>query len=311
MNMLLAGGAGFIGSHLADALIEEGHKVICVDNFYLGTKENIKHLHGNDSFKFYEVDLDDLDKLKEVFEAENIDYVFHLAANSDIKASAKCPTIELQNTMLTTFNLLECMRLYNVKNLFFASTSAVYGEKIEGPMNELAGPLEPISYYGAAKLASEAFITAFTHMNNLNVLVFRFPNVIGSRLTHGVIYDFINKLKNDSTQLEILGDGTQCKPYMHVLDLVKGMMMIKDNLPEGVSTYNIGVETQTTVTQIANIICKEMGLTNVKYNYTGGNIGWKGDVPTFKYNLEKIYAKGWKSTMTSDETVVATVREVL
>jgi UDP-glucose 4-epimerase len=193
MNTLIAGGAGFIGSHLADKLIEEGNRVICVDNLSLGTIENIKHLKDNERFIFIKEDLSDYQAVSKIFAENNVEYVFHLAANSDIRASAENPLVELKNTLLTTFNILECMRLHRVVNLFFSSTSAIYGEKIDIAMSETSCPLEPISYYGSAKLASEAFINAFSYMNAFNTLVFRFPNVVGPRLTHGVIFDFINK----------------------------------------------------------------------------------------------------------------------
>ena len=311
MKALVAGGAGFIGSHLIDALINEGHQVVCIDNFFIGTKANIEHLMGNSGFIFYEQNLCDLEKLKAVFEKEKFDFVFHLAANSDIQASAKNPEIEYYNTYTTTFNLLECMRLFNVKKLFFASTSAVYGEREGEKVSEFSARLEPISYYGAAKLGSEGLISAYTHMNSLSVLVFRFPNVIGPRLTHGVIFDFVKKLKQNPKELTILGDGTQAKPYMHVFDLVKGIMRFKENLSEGITLYNIGVETQTTVTRIADIICEKMGLSDVTYSYTGGRGGWRGDVPYFAFDLDKIHQAGWHAHWTSDETVAKTVAEVL
>ncbi|MEG0834603.1 MAG: GDP-mannose 4,6-dehydratase [Hydrogenoanaerobacterium sp.] len=311
MKTLVAGGAGFIGSHLIDALINEGHQVVCIDNFFIGTKANIEHLQGNVNFTFYEQDLCDLEKLKIVFKKEKFDFVFHLAANSDIQASAKNPGIEYDNTYTTTFNLLECMRLFEVKKLFFASTSAVYGEKDGQKVSEFSTRLEPISYYGAAKLGSEGLISAYTHMNSLSVLVFRFPNVIGPRLTHGVIFDFVKRLKQNPSELMILGDGTQAKPYMHVFDLVDGIMRFKESLPEGITLYNIGVETQTTVTRIADIICEKMGLVDVPYHYTGGRGGWRGDVPYFAYDLDKIHKAGWQARWTSDETVAKTVEEVL
>lgn len=310
MKVLVAGGAGFIGSHLIDALLKEGNEVVCIDNFFIGTKKNIEHLKGNSNFKFYEQDLCDLEAISNIFETEKFEYVFHLAANSDIQASAKNPGIEYQNTYTTTFNLLECMRKYEVKRLFFASTSAVYGEKMGISVAEDSTTLEPISYYGAAKLGSEGLISAYSYMNNFSVLIFRFPNVIGPRLTHGVIFDFVKRLKEDPTQLKILGDGTQSKPYMHVFDLVDGIMRFKD-VKEGITLYNIGVETQTSVTRIADIICEKMKLENIPYNYTGGRGGWKGDVPVFAYNLDKIHQAGWKANYTSDETVAHTVEEVL
>lgn len=311
MKVLVAGGAGFIGSNLVDLLIEKGHDVVCVDNYFIGTKKNIEHLADNPKFKMYEQDLCDFDELSKIFEKEKFDYVFHLAANSDIQASAKNPSVEYKNTYSTTFNILECMRLHNVKKLFFASTSAVYGDKTNELLTETTADLRPVSYYGAAKLGSEALISAFSYMNDFEVLIFRFPNVIGPRLTHGVVFDFIGRLKKDPTQLRILGDGTQRKPYIYVKDLVEAIVRFMNTGKKGITLYNLGVEGATTVTKIADIICEKMGLKNVKYNYTGGNVGWKGDVPKFQYDLSKIHATGWKARYNSDETVAKTVEEVL
>lgn len=310
MKVLVAGGAGFIGSHLIDALLAEGNDVVCVDDFFIGTKENIAHLKDNVHFKFYEQDLTDLDKVLEIFKKEQVEYVFHLAANSDIQASAQSPMIEYKNTYSTTFILLECMRQCGVKKLFFASTSAVYGEQMGAEVSEEAVALKPISYYGGAKLGSEGIISSFAYMNDMSILVFRFPNVIGPRLTHGVIYDFVKRLKDDPSHLKILGDGRQSKPYIYVLDLVDAIMHFKD-APKGVTLYNVGVETQTSVTRIAEIVCEKMGLSGIPFEYTGGRGGWKGDVPVFAYNLEKIHATGWTAHMTSDEAVAKTVEMVL
>lgn len=310
MKMLVAGGAGFIGSHLVDALLADGNDVVCIDNFFIGTKANIEHLKGNPHFTFYEQDLTDFDAVLKIFEAEKVDYVFHLAANSDIQASANAPMIEYQNTYSTTVVLLECMRRCGVKKLFFASTSAVYGEQMGAQVSEESVALKPISYYGGAKLGSEAMISSYAFMNDMEVLVFRFPNVIGPRLTHGVIFDFVKRLKDDPSHLRILGDGTQSKPYIYVLDLVNAIMRFKD-APKGVSLYNVGVETQTSVTRIAEIVCEKMNLTGIPFEYTGGRGGWKGDVPVFAYNLDKIHAAGWYAHMTSDEAVAKTVEVVI
>lgn len=310
MKALVAGGAGFIGSHLIDALLTEGNDVVCVDNFFIGTRENIAHLKGNPHFKFYEQDLTDFDRVLEIFRTEKVDYVFHLAANSDIQASAQRPMIEYKNTYSTTFILLECMRLCVVRKLFFASTSAVYGEQMGIHVGEETTSLKPISYYGGAKLGSEGIISSFAYMNDMSVLVFRFPNVIGPRLTHGVIFDFVKRLKADPSHLRILGDGAQSKPYIYVLDLVGAIMRFKD-VDKGVTLYNVGVETQTSVTRIAEIVCEKMGLSGIPFEYTGGRGGWKGDVPVFAYNLDKIHATGWSATMTSDEAVAKTVEAVL
>ncbi len=311
MKALVAGGAGFIGSNLIDALLEEGNDVVCVDNYFIGTRKNIEHLSGNPHFRLYEQDLADLESLKAVFEEEKPEFVYHMAANSDIQASAKSPLVEYKNTYTTTFNILECMRLYGVKRLFFCSTSAVYGDAMGSEVDENYAPMRPISYYGACKLGCEGLISAFSYMNDLHTLVFRFPNVIGPRLTHGVIFDFVKKLRRDPTRLEILGDGTQCKPYLHVYDLVQCIMRFKNDLPQGVTLYNVGDETASSVTRIAEIVVEKMGLSQVEFQYTGGRGGWKGDVPVFNYNLEKIHAAGWHASMSSDEAVAKTVEQVI
>lgn len=310
MKVLVAGGAGFIGSHLIDALLDEGNEVVCIDNFFIGTEDNIRHLQDNPHFTFYKSDLSHLEELDAIFAKEQFEYIFHLAANSDIQASAREPMIEYQNTYSTTFCILECMRRHQVKNLFFASTSAVYGEQMGQEVSESTASLSPISYYGGAKLGSEAIISAFAYMNDLQVLIFRFPNVIGPRLTHGVIFDFVKRLREDPTQLTILGDGEQRKPYMHVFDLIDAIMKFKF-AAKGVTIYNVGVETQTSVTRIAQIVCEKMGLCGIPFHYTGGRGGWKGDVPVFAYNLSKIHAAGWQASMSSDEAVASTVEQVV
>lgn len=310
MKALIIGGAGFIGSHLCDALVGEGHEVICVDKFILGYGKNILHLTDTLNFKCYEADASDYNQLSGIFAREHPDYVFHLAANSDIQASAQNPVVEYQNTYSTTFQILSCMREHGTKKMFFASTSAVYGDKRDLLLDENTDRLAPISYYGAAKLGSEALISAFSYMNDIDVLVFRFPNVIGPRLTHGVIFDFIEKLKADSKHLIILGDGRQTKPYIYVSDLINAIMQFKDSA-YGVQLYNVGVEGSTSVTRIADIICGEMGLSDVQYDYTGGESGWKGDVPRFQFCIDKIRAAGWKAELNSDEAVRKTVQQNL
>ena len=309
MKALIAGGAGFIGSHLADYLLDEGNEVVCIDNFFIGTRQNILHLLTNPHYVFYQYDLNNMQLLNQVFDKEKPDYVFHLAANSDIQASAQNPIIEYQNTYSTTFNLLEAMRLHNVKKMFFASTSAVYGNK-DALLNEETALLAPISYYGGAKLGSEGLISAYSYMNDMDVLIFRFPNVIGPRLTHGVIFDFIKRLKKDSSKLLILGDGTQTKPYLYVFDLIEAIMKFK-NIGKGVTLYNVGVDTATSVTRIAEIVCQKIGASNVSFEYTGGKGGWKGDVPKFQYDLSKIHTAGWTAKYTSDEAVALTVENNL
>ena len=311
MNILVAGGAGFIGSHLIDSLLSEGNKVVCADKLIMG-KHNIEHLKDNENFRFYEVELADQDKVDQIFVENAIDVVYHLAANSDIQKGGKEPGIDFNDTLLTTRALLEGMRKANVKKMFFASTSAVYGEMLDVELTETTGGLMPVSYYGGAKLASEALISSYVSMCDMSVVIFRFPNVIGPRLTHGAVFDFIRKLRKNPAELEILGNGTQCKPYIYVLDLVEAIMKLTQSFASGEIVYNISVTSPgTTVTHIAEIVVEELGLQNVKFKYTGGDRGWKGDVPRFSYDISKVLSTGWAPKHTSDEAVRQTVKDAI
>lgn len=303
MNILVAGGAGFIGSHLCDALLSKNNTVIVADKLIMGSK-NIEHLSQNTNFKFYEMELANQDNVDKLFKDNKIDIVYHMAANSDIQKSANDTSIDFNDTLLTTRVLLESMRKNNVKNIFFASTSAVYGEMPDIVLNEETGGLKPVSYYGGAKLASEALISSYVSMCDMNAVIFRFPNVIGPRLTHGVVYDFVKKLRNNPKELEILGNGTQCKPYIYVTDLVNAIVKLTEQFEPGVEIFNISVLSEgTSVTHIAEIVVDVLGLSDVEFKYTGGDRGWKGDVPRFKYDISKVLATGWKPEYTSDEAV--------
>lgn len=309
-NILITGGAGFIGAHLSRRLLSKGNNVIVVDDFTLGSKENVSDLINNQNFELIEQDAANVDALESIMKNHGIERVYHLAANSDIQKSAKNPNIDYYKTFNTTYSVVEAMRRTGCKKLFFASTSAVYGNKTGMNIKENIGDLSPISYYGGAKLASEAFISSYSYMNDFEVLIFRFPNVIGPGLTHGVIFDFIHKLEKNPCELEILGDGTQCKPYLYVLDLVEAIDEFSHKERKGIELYNIGVNTATTVKEIADMVCERMELNNVQYKYTGGNVGWKGDVPTFQYDLSKIYATGWKPKHNSNESVKDTLKSI-
>ena len=311
MKALVTGGAGFIGTHLVRELLNRGLEVICVDNFTLGHQENVDCFKDNPNYQFYKLNIEETEKFCETLKDEKIDIVYHLAANSDIQKGGRMPSVDFNDTFMTTYSTLELIRRNGIKNLFFASTSAIYGDKQE-LLTEALGDLSPISYYGGAKYASEGFISSYTFMNDLNTVVFRFPNVIGPNLTHGVIYDFVRKLQNNPHELEILGDGHQTKPYLYVLDLVDAIVKftLDMEMKPGVEIYNAGVETATSVTKIADIVCEVLGYENVKYNYTGGKGGWKGDVPKFQYDLTKIHNAGWTAHHTSDESVRETVKHI-
>ena len=302
-KILVTGGAGFIGTNLVGRLLEDGHEVYSADNFVIGERKNAELYKDNPNYHFVEIDIDNLKEFLARFKGIKFDIIYHLAANSDIKKGGQNPAVDYRDTFSTTRSVLELMLQNGISNLFFASTSAIYGDVNGEKATEDLGGLKPISYYGGAKYACENFISAYTYMNDFNTVVFRFPNVIGTHLTHGVIYDFVNKLKNNPHELEILGDGTQTKPYIFVDDLVDVIIRMTQNIKPGMEIYNIGVEGATSVTTIADILCDVMGLNDVEYKYTGGKVGWKGDVPKFQYNLDKIHATGWKAKYNSDEAV--------
>jgi UDP-glucose 4-epimerase len=310
MKVLVTGGAGFIGSHLVDNLLAKGEKVVCVDNFLLGSKKNLENVLDNKRFSLYIFDLLELEKLDHLFREEKFDMVYHLAANSDIKLGHREERRDLDFTFLTTFNVLNCMKKYDVKEILFASSSAVYGE-LNGSLSESSDPLFPISLYGAAKLASEAYISGFQENYGIKAWIIRFPNVVGWRLTHGVIYDFLNRLEKDKSKLLVLGDGKQQKPYLYIDDLILAIDCIYEKSKEKMNYFNVSGETETSVERIVDIVVHELGLKDIKITYTGQERGWIGDVPRFKYDTKKIQELNWKSSMTSDEAVRLSVQKEL
>lgn len=317
MKVLVAGGAGFIGSHLCDRLLAGGHDIVAADKLIFGDR-NIRHLRSdeqlakNGRFLFYPLNLTEQQSVDRIFAENKIDVVYHMAANSDIQKGGREPEIDFNDTFLTTRNLLEGMRKAGVKKLFFALTSVVYGEMPGVRLKETTGGIKPVSFYGGAKLASEALISSYVSMCGMRAVIFRFPNVIGPRLTHGVIFDFIKKLHKNPHELEILGDGTQCKPYIYVSDLIEAVYMLTREFEEGEDVFNISVESRgTTVTHIAEIVADVMKLADVEFQYTGGDRGWKGDVPSFCYDISKILSRGWKPEHTSDEAVRRTVKDMI
>ena len=238
-----------------------------------------------------------------IFKDGEFDMVYHLAANSDIQKGGKDPMVDYQLTFNTTFNVLQMMKKYAVKKFFFASTSAIYGETYD-VLNEDYGPLKPVSNYGAGKLASEAFISAFASTYHIQTWITRFPNVVGERFTHGVIYDFIHKLQ------KVLGNGEQCKPYVYVKDLVAGIQFVINNSNEPYNVYMLGSDTRTKVKDIAAMVIEEMGL-NASIRYTGGDRGWVGDVPEFRYDLTKVNNLGWKASYNSNGAVRKAIQMAL
>lgn len=308
MKSFVTGGAGFIGSHLVDKLIENGHTVTVLDDLSSGKTEFINHHLENDNFTFIEADLTDAETVSK--EIKGHDVVFHIAANPDVRLGAQKPDIAKKD-ILATYNLLDAMRKNDIKKIVFSSSSVIYGETPPFPLPENYGPLLPISVYGAAKLAAEGLISSFCHTFDMQGWMFRFANVVGVRGTHGVIVDFINKLRKNPKELEILGDGKQRKPYLYVTECVDGIMHGFTHAEEEINVFNLGVDSVTEVTRIGELVVEEMGLENVTFTYTGGKRGWKGDVPHFQFDINKIKKLGWEANLSSDETVRKAIQDLL
>lgn len=308
-NVMITGGAGFIGSHLCSTLLEKNLNVICVDNLQRGTVRNIRPLFRNKNFTFLQEDVTNQKTIEQILVNYQIDFVFHLAANTDLWESMTNPELEHVNSFLTTKSIVNAMRNTGIHDLFFASTSAIYGEQVGAGFTE-DDKLFPISYYGAAKMASEAYIYAFSHMNDFNTLIFRFSNIIGGKMTHGVIRDFILRLNENPDHLDVRGNGFQTKPYCHVSELIRAITMLCGKT-KGIEIYNVGATTCTNVRFIAETVIKEMGLEGIPINYGEASVGWKGDVAFYQYNVDKVNTFGWKTEMTSDETVQLTVKELV
>lgn len=309
-HILVTGGAGFIGSHLCDRFLAQETCVTAVDDLSLGRLEHLAPARENSRFSFIRGDILEPGFLDPIFREGKFDTVFHLAANSDIQLGGRETDRDLNLTFLTTFRVLDAMRKFNVRDLVFASSSAIYGE-VEEEIGEDHGPLRPVSFYGAAKNAAESYISAFAHQFGMRSWIFRFPNVVGDRLTHGVVHDFIKQLQSDPTQLTILGGGEQLKPFLHVNDLIDAMLLAQKRLLEPVNCLNVGPETRTTVRQIAEIVVEEMGLDDVPFHFTGGTGGWKGDIPRYQYDLTRIKSLGWRPRHTSDQAIRLAVRQTL
>jgi UDP-glucose 4-epimerase len=237
--------------------------------------------------------------------------VFHIAANPHVRLGETQTDLDLKYETIATYNVLEAMRTNNMKKIVFSSSSVVYGETTTPSLPETYGPLLPISLYGAGKLASEGLISAYCGTFDFQAWMFRFANVVGIRGTHGVIVDFIKKLRKNPHELEILGDGTQCKPYLHVSDCVSGILYGFHHAQDQINLFNLGCDTNTTVTSIAELVVEEMGLQKVSFMYTGGKRGWKGDVPRFQLEISKIKQLGWSPKFTSDDAVRKAIRELL
>ncbi|RKX94238.1 MAG: UDP-glucose 4-epimerase [Spirochaetes bacterium] len=310
-KILVTGGAGFIGSNLVEFLLaRNGIEVVVYDNLSSGKREFIAPFFKNSNFRFIEADL--LNKKKLAEEIKEIDIVFHLAANSDIRYGMRHPEVELKNGTIATSNLLEVMKENNVRKIVFSSTSAVYGDKPKVvPTPENYGPLFPISFYGAGKLACEGLISAYCHNFGFYAWIFRFANIVGKNGTHGVVFDFIKKLRKNPRELVILGNGEQSKPYLYVKECVEGMIYGVEKANDRLNYFNLSCRGATRVKKIAQIVTQEMGLKNVKFKYTGGERGWSGDVSQVRLDPRKMRSLGWESRLSSDQAIRLGVKELI
>ena len=306
---LVTGGAGFIGSHLVDALVEQGKKVRVIDNFSSGREEFLAHHEGGGAVEVCRGDL--LDRESVIAAMEGIETVHHLAANPDIRLGTEVTDTDLKQGTVATYNVLEAMRVSGVGRISFASSSAVYGEAGVMPTPEDYGPVMPISLYGASKLASEALITAWAGTFGAQGFIHRFANIVGPRGTHGVIFDFIHKLKRDPSRLEVLGDGNQEKSYMSAHDCVQSMIHVISLGDEGTVLNNLGTGDTCSVSRIAEIVIEESGLEGVSIDYTGGKRGWAGDVPKTYLDVTKLLGSGFEPTSMSEQAVRDTARVLI
>jgi UDP-glucose 4-epimerase len=314
VSHVVTGGAGFVATCLIARLLQRGDAVIALDDLSRGERKHWAPFAANSSFQSIVVDCADLDKFRRALQSIEgdapVQHVWHLAANSDIPAGIADPTIDLRGTFFTTFNTLVLMRELGIPALHFASSSAIYGDLGETWIGEDSGPLEPISNYGAMKLASEAQIRAAVEAFLSRADIFRFPNVVGVPATHGVILDFVRKLKRTPDTLEVLGNGTQMKAYIHVEELVDAMLFITEHATGRYNVFNIGprdagIEVRTIAELVRDRVSKGAA---IKFGESGR--GWVGDVPRFRYSTERLAALGWRPRLSSEEVIRLAVEQI-
>lgn len=307
--VVVTGGAGFIGSHLVDRLVSLGWRVRVVDNLSSGSLDNIRH-HLPGRVEFVKADLKSPEAALEAVRGAGT--VFHLAANPEVRVSTTNPEIHFSENVVATFNLLEAVRKQEAGTVVFASSSSVYGEPEQIPVGEDA-PLRPVSVYGASKAACEQLLHAYSKLYGIRAVALRYANVVGPRLRHGAVYDFILKLRRNPAEMEILGDGTQTRSYIHVNDAVEATITAWERSPKGFEAYNVGSDDWITVTEVARTIAEVMGLGEVRFTYRPvlHGVGWPGDVKRIALRTEKLKALGWKPLMSSKEAVAKAAASIL
>ena len=310
MRYLVTGGAGFLGSNLVNAILERNLGTVTVlDNFATGRREHFGKWINETRLTIVAGDVADYNTVVNAMPSHDV--VIHLAANSDIARAVSAPLIDFENGTRLTQTVLEAMRTTGVKRIMFTSGSGVYGDVPQEPIPEDYAHMIPISTYGASKLASETLISAYCHMFDFVGTVFRFANVVGPNMTHGVTHDFIHRLHANPSRLQIFGDGNQSKPYIHADDVVAAMLFILARQTNGYEYYNVSTEDTLLVRDIAEIVVTELELTDVKYEFSGGARGWRADVPIYRLDSSKIRRLAWRTQRSSREAVVAAVRSLI
>ena len=304
MKYIVTGAAGFIGSNLVDKLINGGHDVLGIDNLSTGRLEFLKDSLSSKNFTFLEGDITNKEFVCDSF--VRCDFVYHLAANADVRFGLNHPFKDIKQNIIGTFNVLEAMRANNIFEIGFSSTGSVYGEASQIPTYENAPFPVQTSLYGSSKLSGEALITSYCEGFNFKANIFRFVGILGERYTHGHIYDFYKKLKKDPGHLEILGDGKQRKSYLYVHDCISAMLTAEKKMKENINIYNLGVDSYCEVMESVGIICRELKITP-KLSFAGGVRGWVGDSPFIFLETSKIRSIGWKPKLTIEEGIIKTV----
>lgn len=307
MRFVVTGGSGFIGSNIVKWLLGKEHEVDVYGSKSYESSFRLKHVLDKKNYKI--VNLDDLETLKE--NLKNIDVVIHFAGSANTSIGLQKTDVDLKKGIIYTYNVLETMKTNGIKKIIFPSGPAVYGYPKKIPTREDTGMLFPVSLYGAAKLACEGMISAYCHLFGIQSWIFRLGNVVGPGMTSGVIFDFINKLKQNPNELSILGDGQQKKDVIFIDDCIDGIFFAFQNSNDVLNVFNLSSGTTISVNDIAKIIQNKMKIKNCKFTYTGGEVGWLGDVPVVHYDTTKIRKLGWKPKYGSDEAVRITVKDAL
>jgi UDP-glucose 4-epimerase len=301
----VTGGAGFIGSHIVDRLAQVAANVTIYDNFSTGQEQFISHHAGNPKVKVVRADVLDIERIKR--EMASCDFVFHMQANADVRGGIQLTRVDLEQNTIATWNVLEAMRINEIRHIVFASSATVYGEPGVFPTPESYASLQT-SLYGASKLAGEAMVQAYSEYFGITCYIFRFVSWIGERYSHGVIFDFIKKLRDNTQMLEVLGDGKQRKSYLDVIDGVNGIFYAIEHARELKNVFNLGHDDFINVLDLADILVEELGLKRVRYLTTGGERGWLGDSPFVHLDTAKLKALGWRPQVSIEQGIRNTVR---